>query len=159
MAVRDILIDPHPILREQCAEVTDFGEPCADLLRDLCDTLAASGAIGLSAPQIGAAQRIVAVHVPDDGRGLCVYTNPELIRKRGLAIIEESCLSVPGVEAPVMRSAQVLIRYRDENGDEAETEVDGLHAVCLQHEMDHLEGKLFTDRLSWWRRRRLRRAA
>jgi peptide deformylase len=159
MAIRDILTDPHPLLREQCAEVMDFDAATAALHRDLCDTLAASGAIGLSAPQIGEAQRIIAVHVPDDGRGLCVYINPELQRKRGFAIIAESCLSIPGVEAPVMRSAQVQIRYRTEDGQEAETEVDGLHAVCLQHEMDHLEGRLFTDRLSWWRRRRLRRAA
>ncbi|MEM9314674.1 MAG: peptide deformylase [Pseudomonadota bacterium] len=159
MAVRDILTDPHPLLHEPCEAVEDFGDTLKDLSRDLCDTLADRGAIGLSAPQIGRPERLIAVHVPDDDRDLCVYVNPEIIKRRGFAIIEESCLSVPGVEAPVMRAAQVLVRYQNLEGETLEKEVSGLHAVCVQHETDHLDGKLFVDRLSWWRRRRLRKAA
>ncbi|MEL7045882.1 MAG: peptide deformylase [Pseudomonadota bacterium] len=159
MAVREILTDPHPILHEPCKAIDDFGQGLAQLSQDLCDTLADSGAIGLSAPQIGRTERLIAVHVPDDERELCIYVNPEIIRRRGFAIIEESCLSVPGVEASVMRAAQVLVRYQDLAGETREEEVSGLHAVCVQHETDHLEGKLFVDRLSWWRRRRLRKAA
>ncbi|MEO1078774.1 MAG: peptide deformylase [Pseudomonadota bacterium] len=159
MAVREILTDPNPILHEPCKAIDDFGHGLAQLSQDLCDTLADSGAIGLSAPQIGRAERLIAVHVPDDERELCIYANPEIIKRRGFAIIEESCLSVPGVEASVMRAAQVLVRYQDLAGETKEEEVSGLHAVCVQHETDHLEGKLFVDRLSWWRRRRLRKAA
>ena len=159
MAIREILTDPHPLLRERCRSVEAFGHELTQLSQDLCDTMKDSGAIGLSAPQIGRAERLIAVHVPDDERDLCIYVNPEIIKRRGFAIIEESCLSVPGVEAPVMRAAQVLVRYQDLAGETREEEVSGLHAVCVQHETDHLEGKLFVDRLSWWRRRRLRKAA
>lgn len=159
MTVRTILEDPHPLLHEVCDAVSVFDESVHQLTTDLADTLADSGAIGLSAPQIGETVRALAVHVPDDGRGLQIYLNPEIITKRGFAIIEESCLSVPGVEGKVMRSAQLQLRYQDQNGEAQEAEVDGLHAVCVQHEIDHLDGKLFTERLSWWKRRRLRRAA
>ena len=159
MAIVDIRTDPDPLLHQRSAPVDAFDDDLAALIDNLRDTLAHHGAIGLAAPQIGRLQRVVAIHVPDDGRGLQVYVNPEIIAKRGLAIIEESCLSVPGVEGRVMRAAQVLVRRSDRAGHVEECEVDGLHAVCLQHEIDHLEGKLFTERLSWLRRLRLRRAA
>lgn len=159
MAVRMILEDPHPLLHEVCGEVETFDDTFAELVTDLRDTLEASGAIGLSAPQIGSALRVLAVHVPDDGRGLQIYVNPEIELKRGFAIIEESCLSLPGIEGNVMRSAQVRLRYVDTQGQPAVAEIDGLHAICVQHEIDHLNGKLFTERLFWWKRRRLRRAA
>jgi peptide deformylase len=159
MAVQPILEDPDPTLHEVCTAISTFDDAVTDLVTDLVDTLAASGAIGLSAPQIGETCRALAVHVPDDGRGLRIYLNPEIINKRGFAIIEESCLSIPGIEGRVMRSAQVQLRYQDADGTVQETEVDGLHAVCVQHEIDHLNGVLFTERLSWWKRRRLRRAA
>lgn len=159
MAVVDILTDPDPRLRATCAPIGEFGNALVPLLTDLRETLAASGAIGLSAPQIGAAKRVIIVDVPGDGRGSCVYINPEVQARRGFAIIEESCLSVPGVEGRVRRAAQVLLSYQDEDGHLLEAEIDGLHAVCVQHEIDHLDGVLFTERLSWWKRRRLRRAA
>jgi peptide deformylase len=159
MAIRTILEDPHPTLHAVCTGVSHFGDSLAALCTDLVDTLDASGAIGLSAPQIGESLRVLAVHVPDDGRGLRLYLNPEIVGKRGFAIIEESCLSIPGVEGRVMRSAQLQVRHQDREGTWQETEIDGLHAVCVQHEIDHLDGILFTERLSWWKRRRLRRAA
>jgi peptide deformylase len=128
-------------------------------VNDLCDTLAHHGAIGLAAPQIGVMQRVLVIHVPDDDRGRQVYINPEIIAKRGLAIIEESCLSLPGIEGRVMRAAQVVVRTSDCRGRMEEREIDGLHAMCLQHEIDHLNGKLFSERLSWFRRLRMRGAA
>lgn len=159
MAIRSVLTDPDPLLRTPCQSVDGFGTPLSGLVADLVDTLADSGAIGLSAPQIGDTRRVLAVHVPDDEHGLRLYVNPRIIAKRGFAIIEESCLSLPGVEAPVWRAAQVRVAFQNERGEDKALEVDGLHAMCLQHEIDHLDGKLFVDRLSWWRRRLLRRAA
>jgi len=159
VTIRHVLTDPDPLLRSRSRPIENFDDSLTGLIQDLTDTLADSGAIGLSAPQIGDARRVVAVHVPDDERGLCVYVNPQILAKRGFAIIEESCLSVPGVNAHVLRAAQVRVSFCRGQGEEEETEVSGLHAVCLQHEIDHLDGKLFVDRLSWWRRRLLRRAA
>ena len=159
MAVRTILEDPHPLLHAVCEVVETFDDTLDELVTDLRDTLEASGAIGLSAPQIGSSLRVLAVHVPDDGRGAQIYVNPEIEVKRGFAIIEESCLSLPGVAGNVVRSAQIQLRYKDTQGQPVEAEIDGLHAICVQHEIDHLNGKLFTERLSWWKRRRLRRAA
>lgn len=159
MTIASIVTDPDPRLHERCHPVVNFDPDVDGLIADLRDTLTASGAIGLSAPQIGRPERVIAVDVPDDGRGLQIYINPEIVSKRGFAIIEESCLSVPGVEGRVLRAAQVRLRYRDRTGAEREAEVDGLHAVCVQHEIDHLDGVLFTQRLSWWKRRRLRKAA
>lgn len=159
MAVVTILTDPHPLLRQRCGDVESFDDGLARLVDDLRDTLAEHRAIGLAAPQIGAPQRVLVVHVPDDGRGPQVYINPEIVARRGLAIIEESCLSVPGIEGRVMRAAQVVVRTCDSEGRVEERDIDGLHAMCLQHEIDHLEGRLFIDRLSWLRRLRLRRAA
>ena len=159
MAIRSVLTDPDPILRTPCQPVDRFGTPLSGLVEDLADTLTDSGAIGLSAPQIGDTRRVLAVHVPDDGHGLRLYVNPKILARRGVAIIEESCLSLPGIEARVWRAAQVRVAFNNDRGKEEELEVDGLHAVCLQHEIDHLDGRLFVDRLSWWRRRLLRRAA
>lgn len=159
MAIRRVLTDPDPLLRTRCERVERFDPALAGLVEDLVDTLADSGAIGLSAPQIGDARRVLAVHVPDDEHGLCLYVNPRVLAKRGVAVITESCLSLPGVEAHVWRAAQVRVAFQNDRGEAEEREVDGLHAVCLQHEIDHLDGKLFVDRLSWWRRRLLRRAA
>ncbi|MEE4108962.1 MAG: peptide deformylase [Halieaceae bacterium] len=159
MAIRSVLTDPDPRLRTPCQPVDRFDASLSGLVEDLVDTLADSGAIGLSAPQIGDTRRVLAVHVPDDERGLRVYLNPTILARRGVAIIEESCLSLPGIEAHVWRAAQVHVAFQNERGEDEELEVDGLHAVCLQHEIDHLDGRLFVDRLSWWRRRLLRRAA
>jgi len=159
VAIRSVLTDPDPLLRTRCEPVDQFGTSLSGLVEDLVDTLADSGAIGLSAPQIGDARRALVVHVPDDERGLRVYLNPMILAKKGFALTEESCLSLPGVEANVWRSAQVRVAFRNIQGEDEELEVDGLHAVCLQHEIDHLDGKLFVDRLSWLRRQILRRAA
>lgn len=156
MAVRDIIEVPDQRLRQPSVRVEDFGAPLDVLAGDLIDTLAAQGGIGLCAPQLGMTQRVIVVHVPDDDNGLQVYVNPEIIARSTPGFIQESCLSVPGISGNVLRSTRLCLRARNTRGDSFERDVGGIHAVCVQHEIDHLDGVLFTDRLSWLKKLRLR---
>ncbi len=158
MARLEIIEHPDPRLREVSVQVSDFDSGTAGLVDELFATLAAVGGIGLSAPQVGHNVRIVAVNVPDDGHGPSAYINPEILKRSRPGIVEESCMSVPGVVGNVIRSTRVFVRAQEPGGAVFEREVDGMHAVALQHEIDHLDGRLFIDRLSWFRRLRLRRA-
>lgn len=158
MALRTVIEVPDPRLRQLCDAVEDFGEPLQSLATDLTDTLAALGGIGLCAPQIGAMQRVIVVHVPGDAYGLQVYVNPEVMARSTPGFIAESCLSVPGIEGNVMRSTRVCLKAQGLDGEVFERDIDGIHAVCVQHEIDHLNGILFTDRLSWLKKLRLRLA-
>jgi peptide deformylase len=159
MAVRAIVEHPDPSLREVSAPVVTFNGELRELVDDLFDTLAAKGGIGLCAPQTGALQRVLVIHVSDDAYGPRVYINPELQWTAAPGFVEESCLSVPGIVGNVIRGTRALVAARDVDGNPFELEVDGLHAVCLQHEIDHLDGKLFIDRLSWFSKLRLRLSA
>ena len=159
MPVRRILVDPDPMLRAVSKPVTVFDDGVYELARDLRDTLAAGTAIGLSAPQIGVLRRALAVHVPDDEFGLQIYFNPKILAKSTPGFIEETCLSLPDVKGSVIRATRVRVRAAAADGREYERDVHGMHAVCLQHEIDHLDGTLFVDRLFWWQRLRLKFAA
>lgn len=143
---------PDDRLRQVAEPIEVFDEALAELIDNLFKTLEDSGGIGLSAPQIGQSLRVSVVHVPDDEYGPRAYINPLIVDKAGLGIIEESCISVPGVVGNVMRPTQVSVMTQDLKGDWHESKVSNMHAVCLQHEIDHLDGKLFIDRL-WWLRR------
>ncbi len=149
---------PSDTLRQVSAPVEDFDETLFALVDNLFRSLEEHGGIGMSAPQLGSLQRVLVVHVPDDDYGPQVYINPEIVSTSGFGIVEESCLSVPGIVGNVIRAAQVRVRAQDPDGNVFEREVDGMHGVCIQHEIDHLEGKLFIDRLSWFHRWRIRRA-
>lgn len=155
MARLNILEHPDPVLRRPSAPVTDFDDALGTLIDDLFDTMAQTRAIGLSAPQAGHLQQVIAVHVPDDAFGPQAYVNPEILHSAVPGIVEEGCLSVPGVLGNVVRATRIRVRAQDRNGETFEREVDGMHAVCVQHEMDHLVGKLFIDRLSWFKRLRV----
>ncbi|WOJ97128.1 peptide deformylase [Congregibacter brevis] len=156
MAVLDIIEVPDERLREHSERVTEFDDALRGQVRDLLDTLKHTQGIGLSAPQAGILKRIILVHVPDDEFGERLYINPEILSKSKSRYVQESCLSVPGVEATVVRCTRLKVRAQDANGETKEFDVDGLHAVCVQHELDHLDGVLFTDRLSWFKKLRLR---
>ena len=159
MAALDILEHPNPVLREVSQPVQRFDAALRELVDGLFDTLEERGGIGLCAPQTGALQRVLVVHVRDDAYGPRVYINPELQWTAAPGFVEESCLSVPGIVGNVIRGTRALVAARDLDGNPFELEVDGLHAVCLQHEIDHLDGKLFIDRLSWFSKLRLRLSA
>ncbi|NBB71679.1 MAG: peptide deformylase [Alphaproteobacteria bacterium] len=156
MAPLTILAHPDTRLRTPCAPLTAFDADLARLVADLLDTLKAAGGIGLSAPQVGDLRRVSVMDLAGDRTAPEVFVNPEIVARRRWGIVEESCLSVPGVVGNVLRATRVLVRAADPAGEPFERELEDMHAVCLQHEVDHLNGKLFIERLSPIRRLRLR---
>jgi peptide deformylase len=158
VAVREILEYPDPRLRLASGPVTDFGGDLADLVDDLIETLHAHPAIGLSAPQADDQRQVLVMDLSADKTAPEVYVNPEIVASARPGFVEESCLSVPGVAVNVLRATRVRVRALDPEGVAFERELADMHAVCLQHEMDHFDGKLLADRLNWFRRMRLDRA-
>lgn len=152
-----VLTYPDPRLRQRALPVTVFGEDLRCLVADLSETLCAEGAIGLAAPQVAVPLRVVVVQAGVGGEAPVAYVNPRILARRGLAIVEEGCLSVPGVHGNVRRSVALRLAAMDLDGRSYERELEGLQAVCLQHELDHLDGTLFVDRLPWLRRIAARR--
>ncbi|RCK28341.1 peptide deformylase [Thalassospira profundimaris] len=151
MALREILIVPDPRLKKECEPVTEVNDEIRDLLDDMLETMYAAPGIGLAAPQIGVMKRVVVMDVSDDKDKPepMKLINPEIIwESEDLSVYQEGCLSIPEQYADVERPAEVGVRYLDENGKEHEIEADGLLATCIQHEIDHLDGVLFTDYLS-----------
>ncbi|SOC29331.1 peptide deformylase [Thalassospira xiamenensis] len=151
MALRDILIVPDPRLKQECEEVAEVNDEIRELLDDMLETMYAAPGIGLAAPQIGVMKRVVVMDVSDDKEKPqpLKLVNPEIIwESEDMSVYQEGCLSIPEQYADVERPAEVGLRYLDENGKEHEIEADGLLATCIQHELDHLDGILFTDYLS-----------
>jgi len=156
MARLPILEYPDPRLRLRAAPVVTFDARLARLIDDLLETLYSTTGIALSAPQTGIQLQVLVVDLSGNASAPHVYVNPEVLASSAPALVEESCLSVPGVVGNVVRATQLRIRARDRYGEVFERDLDGMHAVCLQHEMDHLAGKLFVDRLSLFQRLRTR---
>ncbi len=158
MAILEILEYPDPRLRQASLPVEDFDDGIGKLADDLIETLHASSAIGLSAPQVDARLRMLVMdHSPDRSRPE-LYINPQVLARSRFGFVEERCLSVPDVVAHVIRATRIKVRAFDRQGASFERELDGMPAVCLQHEMDHFDGKLLVDRINWFKRRRLRAA-
>ena len=156
MTILKIIEYPDPLLRRQASPVTQFDANLAALTDDLIQTLNATPGIGLSAPQVARSLQLMVMDLSDDKNTPEVLVNPQILNKAGLAIADESCLSIPGVTAKVMRANIIRVRAQDLTGEIIEREFDGMHAICVQHEIDHLQGKLFIDRLSRFRRYRFR---
>jgi peptide deformylase len=150
MALRRILKFPAPELKRSAAAVSEIDGHVQELLRDLTETMYAAPGVGLAAPQIGISERLVTLDVAHDepGKHLLQLINPVIAERDGEVVWEEACLSVVDYAAEVRRSARVLVRAWTLDQHEVELEADGLLAVALQHEIDHLDGKLFIDRLS-----------
>ncbi|MBC07639.1 peptide deformylase [Thalassospira sp.] len=151
MALREILIVPDPRLKKECAPVEEVNDEIKTLLDDMLETMYAAPGIGLAAPQIGVMKRVVVMDVSDDKDKPepLKLINPEIIwESEYTSVYQEGCLSIPEQYADVERPAEVGMRYMDENGKMHEIEADGLLATCIQHEIDHLDGVLFTDYLS-----------
>jgi peptide deformylase len=146
----DIHVLGSPVLRQQTERVTQFTPELRRLADDMFETMHAAKGIGLAAPQVGRLERLTVVEVEDTRVAL---VNPEIVEREGVIRWEEGCLSIPEVYAEVQRSAHVVVRAQDLDGNAIEVVGDELLAVCLQHEIDHLHGKLFLDRLSLLRRR------
>jgi peptide deformylase len=144
-------------LRQRAQPVTEFDASLRQLVDDMLETLRATQAIGLAATQVDVHRQVVVIDVSDSRAEPQVFVNPEILSRGSTqAMVEEGCLSVPGVNGSVKRSLEVRARWLDADGVTVERELEGILAVCLQHEMDHLAGMLFTDRLSLFRRMRLR---
>lgn len=148
MAIRKIIYLPDPRLRQANALVKKFDDELQILIEDMFDTMYDAHGVGLAAPQIGINLRLSVVDVIGDKKQQLVLVNPEIIQSEGLVEYQEGCLSVPGAYDRVMRAEKVTIRALDRSGKPFEMSADGLMGECFQHEIDHLNGKLFVDLLS-----------
>jgi peptide deformylase len=157
MARLQILEYPDPRLRTKAKPVEVFDEALAQFVRDMFETMYAAPGVGLAATQVDFHKRLIIMDVSEDKQDPRVYCNPEVLSCAGEGVTEEGCLSVPGIFDEVKRAATVRARAQDVTGKTFEVDLDGLAAVCLQHEMDHLEGKLFVDYLSDLKRERIRK--
>ena len=157
MAKLTILEFPDPRLRTKAVPVETVDDELRSLIDDMFETMYAAPGIGLAATQVDVHRRLLVTDVSADKSEPYVLINPEIIAKDGVTVTEEGCLSVPGYYEEVKRAEHIRVRSLDRNGDEVEMEAEGLLAVCIQHEMDHLDGKLFVDYLSEAKRMRIRK--
>jgi peptide deformylase len=157
MSLLKILEYPHPRLRIKAVPVKAVDDAIRQLIDDMLETMYAAPGIGLAATQVDIHKRLLVLDVSEDQQQPMCLINPEIVAREGLEVSEEGCLSVPGVYEGVERSAQIRVKALDRNGKQFEVEADDLLAVCIQHEIDHLEGKLFVDYLSELKRQRLKK--
>ena len=155
MPVRPILIYPHSILKTVSRPVSTIDGAISALIVDLVDTMAAGpGSVGVAAPQIGVTLRVCVVDVSasrlgkENNHGLLTLINPVIVSREGAAIMREGCMSVPDYTGDVERATSVTVVFQDEKGERREIEASGFEAVAIQHEMDHLDGILFLDRIA-----------
>ncbi|MEA1050713.1 peptide deformylase [Lamprobacter modestohalophilus] len=157
MALLDILTFPDARLRRTAEPVAQVDDITRQLVDDMLETMYAAPGIGLAAIQVNVPKRVVVIDLSDDrSQPLCLI-NPELIEREGDEEMDEGCLSVPGFFETVKRAERVRVRALDRNGKPFELETDGLLAVCIQHEIDHLDGRLFVDHISSLKRQRIRK--
>jgi peptide deformylase len=159
MAVLKILEYPDPRLRLKAAPVPAVTDEIRQLAADMLETMYAAPGVGLAATQVDRHIRLVVLDLSETRDQPQVLINPELLSREGVATSDEGCLSVPGVTEGVDRAARIRFRAMDTQGKIIESDADGLQAVCIQHELDHLEGKLFVDYLSELKRQRLKKRA
>ena len=148
MASLSILRYPDPRLHQVAARVTRVDDKIRKLIKDMAATMYAAPGIGLAATQVDVHLRVIVIDISETHDQLRVFVNPEIIAASGQSDCEEGCLSVPGVYEKVMRAGRVTVRALDAEGRKFDLDADGLLAVCIQHEMDHLEGKVFVEKLS-----------
>lgn len=157
MALLQILEFPDPRLRTRAAPVKTFDAQLARLLADMLETMYAAPGVGLAATQVNVHRQIIVMDVSAEKNQPQVFINAQILEREGQEIGEEGCLSVPDTFEKIKRSARVRVRAQDAHGVSFERELTGLEGVCLQHELDHLAGKLFVDYLSALKRERIRR--
>ncbi|MDC0359014.1 peptide deformylase [Oligoflexia bacterium] len=148
MALLEIRTYPDPILREVSVEVMQFDQALAALLDNMLETMYHEDGIGLAAPQVAVLQRVIVMDVSHDRSKPMALINPVIVEQEGEVVSEEGCLSVPEYRDKVTRSDFIQVQACDRTGKKFEFEADDLLAICIQHEMDHLDGTLFIDRIS-----------
>jgi peptide deformylase len=154
MPIQPILRYPHPVLKKVCNRVATIDRDIHSLVEDLLDTMhAGPGSVGVAAPQIGVTLRVCVVDVSasrngkDNNHGLLVMINPEITARSGAAVMREGCMSVPDYTGDVERATEITLRFTEPDGTQRELITNGFEAVAIQHEMDHLDGVLFLDRI------------
>ena len=157
MAKLEILHFPDPRLRRKAHPVEHVDKDIHRLVDDMFETMYEAPGIGLAAPQVNVSKRIIVIDVSEDHSKALCFINPEITERRGTEAMEEGCLSVPGFYETVQRAEWVKVHALDQGGQPFDLEADGLLAVCIQHEIDHLDGKLFVDYLSSLKRQRIRK--
>jgi peptide deformylase len=157
MSTLEILHYPNPRLRNCAKPVEIFDKELEEFTENMLETMYHSSGIGLAATQVGVSRRVVVIDVSESrDQPLCLI-NPEILEREGEEVSEEGCLSVPSVYEKVTRAERIKIKAQDKSGESFEMDADGILAVCIQHEVDHLDGKLFIDYLSGLKRQRIRR--
>lgn len=157
MATLDILVYPDDRLRTVAKPVSTVDDSVRNVLDDMFETMYDAPGVGLAATQVNIHERIVVIDVSEDKNQPIALINPQIISTEGAAEGEEGCLSIPGVYENVKRAEKVKFSALDRDGKTYEMEADGLLAVCVQHEVDHLDGKMFVDYLSGMKRRRIKK--
>ncbi len=157
MAILDILHYPDPRLRNKAKPVKQVDGAVRTLVDDMLETMYQAPGIGLAATQVNVDKRVLVIDTSEEKNNPQCFINPQIVEKDGEEKMEEGCLSVPGIFEPVTRADNIRVRALDRDGNEFEMEADGLLAVCIQHEIDHLDGKLFVDYLSSLKRQRIRK--
>ncbi len=157
--VREVLVYPDPTLKQKAKQVGRVDDSIRTLVKDMADTMYAEDGVGLAAPQVGVLKRIIVIDTSarQEGEKLRIFINPELSSADGRTKYTEGCLSIPGEAEEIERFAKVTVRALDEQGEQFELDAEGLLAIALQHEMDHLDGVLFVDRLSSLKRGLIRK--
>ncbi|HEY6864537.1 MAG TPA: peptide deformylase [Burkholderiales bacterium] len=156
MASLSILRYPDPRLYKKAATVTEVNEEIRTLVDDMAETMYSAPGIGLAATQVDVHKRVIVIDTSETKDKLLVLINPEIVAREGVQFCEEGCLSLPGIYEPVERSERVTVRALDREGKAFTLEADKLLAICIQHEMDHLEGKVFVDYLSRLKQQRIK---
>ena len=157
MALLEILVYPDPRLRQKARPVAQVNDSIKQLVSDMAETMYAASGIGLAAVQVNVNKRVIVIDLSNDQSDLRVFINPSIVERDGEAEFEEGCLSVPEVYASVMRNEHIKVKALDTDGKSFELKTDGLLAVCIQHEIDHLDGKVFVDYLSRLKQDRIRK--
>ena len=157
MALLDILVYPDPRLRKRARPVEAVDKSIRQLVKDMAQTMYAAPGIGLAATQVNVAKRVVIIDISETHDQLQVFINPVISSSGETIEAEEGCLSLPGVTAPVARLSQANVTALDRDGMPFELHTEGLLAICIQHEVDHLDGKVFVDYLSQLKRDRIRK--
>jgi len=156
MSLLNILRYPDARLHKVASPVTVFDEALKKLVHDMAETMYAAPGIGLAATQVDVHKQLIVIDASERRDSLVVLINPEIVDSSGISDIEEGCLSVPGIYETVDRAERVKVRAHDQNGNLFTLEAQGLLAVCIQHEMDHLKGKVFVEHLSQLKQQRIR---
>ncbi len=156
MALLPILRYPDPRLHRKATLVTEVDDATRKLIADMAETMYEAPGIGLAATQVDVHKRVVVIDVSEDKSKLFAFINPEILDRSGEQVCEEGCLSVPGIYEKVTRSERVKVRALDPQGEPFTLEAEGLLAVCIQHEIDHLDGKVFVEHLSQLKQSRIK---